>query len=228
MLARAERMEREVLAIAREVDRRDERPVGVVRVSVPEGVGLTIVAPRLAAFHREHPAIDLLLVAEAPVVDLSRREADLALRFVRPRQHELVVRKLASVPFAPYASEAYLAARPREPQVVLPADDVVALHEDMTGSPEVAWLRRHMPQARIRVRVRTPLGTLAAIAAGAGVGLLAPYLGANPGLRRLGGVPPLVRDMFLVHHRSVRRTARVQIVGRFLAECVRGALARPR
>src|SRR5689334_11977084 len=81
VLERAERIEREVHAIAREVDRLDERPHGSVRLSAPEGVGLAVIAPRLAAFRREHPGLELLLVAESPVVNLSRREADLALRF---------------------------------------------------------------------------------------------------------------------------------------------------
>lgn len=155
VLARAERMEREALAIAREVDRQDERPAGTVRVSAPEGVGLFLIAPRLWAFRKAHPAIDLLLVSEAPVVDLARREADLAVRFVRPGQHELVVRKVASVAFLPCASVDYLSAHPRPGEVLLPQDDVVALHEELAATPEAAWLSRHLPHGRVRVRVRT-------------------------------------------------------------------------
>src|SRR5512147_484027 len=99
VLARVERMEREASAIAREIDRLDERPQGPVRVSAPEGLGLFLIAPRLRSFQRAHPSIDLLLIGEAPVADLARGEADLAVRFVRPRHHELVVRGVASVPF---------------------------------------------------------------------------------------------------------------------------------
>src|SRR6185369_1772368 len=50
-------IERAVHAIAREVDRLDERPHGSVRLSAPEGVGLAVIAPRLAAFRREHPGL---------------------------------------------------------------------------------------------------------------------------------------------------------------------------
>jgi DNA-binding transcriptional LysR family regulator len=226
VVARAERMEREVSAIAREVDRLDERPQGTVRLSAPEGVGLFLIAPRLRWFQRAHPSIDLLLVGEAPVADLSRREADLAVRFVRPRHHELVVRKVASVPFEPYASTRYLSERPRAGNVLVPTEDVVAFHEDLAGAPESAWLRRHLPQARVRVRVRLPLAVRAAVVSGAGVGLLSPYLAGDPTLRPLGGSPPLVRDLYLVHHRSLHRTARIQIVSRFVLECLDSLRAR--
>jgi DNA-binding transcriptional LysR family regulator len=226
VIARAERIEREMEGIAREIDRLDERPQGSVRISAPEGIGLFVLAPRLSAFRRAHPSIDLLLAGESPVVDLSRREADLALRFVRPRHHELVVRKLASVPFGLYASARYLAERPREGAAALSTEDVVALHEELSGSPESAWLRRHLPLARVRVRVRTPLAVRAAVLAGAGAGLLAPYLAADPALRPLGA-PRLVRDLYLVYHRSLRRVARVQAVTRFVVECLKAAAVTP-
>jgi DNA-binding transcriptional LysR family regulator len=220
VLARTERMEREAISIAREVDRFDERPQGTVRVSAPEGVGLFLIAPRLQAFRKAHPAIDLLLVGEAAVVDLARREADLAVRFVRPRQHELVVRKVASVAFEPCASVDYLAAHPRGGDLLAPLEDLVALHEEFAGTPEAVWLRRHLPGGRVRVRVRTPLAVRAAVLAGAGVGLLSRHLSADPALRRLGGAPPLLRDLYLVHHRSQKRTARIHLAARFVLECL--------
>jgi DNA-binding transcriptional LysR family regulator len=154
------------------------------------------------------------------VVDLARREADLAVRFVRPGQHELVVRKVASVAFLPCASVDYLSAHPRPGEALLPQDDVVALHEELAGTPEAAWLSRHLPQGRVRVRVRTPLAVRAAVLAGAGVGLLSSHLSLDPALRRLLGAPPLVRDLFMVHHRAQRRTARIQLAARFVLECL--------
>jgi DNA-binding transcriptional LysR family regulator len=72
----------------------------------------------------------------------------------------------------------------------------------------------------VRVRVRTPLAVRAAVEAGAGVGLLSRYVAGGPALRRLGGAPPLVRDLYLVYHRAMRGTARVQIVGRFVVDCL--------
>ena len=101
------------------------------------------------------------------MVDLSRREADLALRFVRPSQHELVVRRVGAVPFGLYASVRYLRDRP-EAAAGAPAD-LIGLHESMDESPESRWLRAQHPGARVRVRVRSTLAVQAAILAGDGL-----------------------------------------------------------
>ena len=214
---RAERIERDIAALASEVDHLGALPEGSVRCTAPEGLGLAVIAPRLDAFRREHPGIDLLLVAEAQVVDLSRREADLAVRFVRPTQRELVIRRVATVPFGLYASARYLRDHPRAAAGV--PEDVVALHESMEGSPESAWLREALPGARVRVRVRSTLALRAAVLAGAGAGVLPDYLAADPTLRPLR--PAAVkRDVFLVHHRALRASARVRAVGKFVADCL--------
>jgi DNA-binding transcriptional LysR family regulator len=216
VLKHAERMEREYLRIEREIDRLDERPQGLVRVSVPEGIGLSVIAPRLPGFLREHPGLEVELLAEAPVVDLARREADIALRVVRPKQRELLVRKLISVPFSPCASPAYLKRRPRPGLSLLSDEELIVFQGSQL---ELSWLRAHVPQGLVRVRVRTPLAIRDAVAAGLGVGLLAPYL--SKGLRTLGAAP-LMRDMFLVFHRAYRDLARIRLVGDFLADSVRG------
>jgi DNA-binding transcriptional LysR family regulator len=213
----AGQMEEQFHRIGREIDRLDERPQGLVRVSVPEGIGLSVIAPLLPAFLREHPGLELTLVAESPIADLARREADVALRVVRPRQRELLVRRLASVPFFPCASAAYLKRRPRAGLALLPDDEVVGFHASMGLTPDMAWLRARVPRGTMRVRVRTPLAVRDAVAAGAGVGLLASYLAR--GLKVLDA-PPLMRELFLVFHREYRQVARIRVVSDFLASAV--------
>lgn len=214
---RAARIEEQIHALGAEVDHLGARPAEAVRLTAPEGFGLAVIAPRLDAFRREHPDIDLLLVAESQVVDLSRREADLALRFVRPAQHELVVRRVGTIPFGLYASARYLRDRPAAAAGA--PEDLIGLHETMDESPESRWLRAQHPGARIRVRVRTTLAVQAAILAGAGAGVLPDYLATDPALRPLA--PAAVRrDLYLVYHRALRTSPRIRVVGRFAAECV--------
>jgi len=222
ILPRVERIDREMLEISRAVDRLDARPQGAVRLTVPDGLGVTLLVPWLEAFRREQPGIDLLLVAETELADLSRREADLALRFVRPSQRELVQRRVASVPFHLYGSRRYLAARPRPAQgpVIGPGDDLVALHESMAGSPEAAWLRRHGAAGRVRVRVRSSLSLRTALLAGAGLGVLPLYLADDPALVALSPAPVVRRDLWLVFHRALRDVQRVRAVARFVAEAL--------
>ncbi|HZZ84910.1 MAG TPA: LysR family transcriptional regulator [Anaeromyxobacteraceae bacterium] len=223
VLGRAERIDREVLAVSRAVDRLDALPQGSVRLTAPDGLGLALVAPALDAFRREHPGIDLLLQAESEVADLSRSEADLALRFVRPRQRELVMRRVATIPFLLYAAPGYLAAHPRAPggPPVLPGDDLVALHDSMAGAPQSVWLRRHGAPGRVRVRVRSVIPLKVAVAAGAGLGVLPDYLGEDPALVALTPAPVMRGDVWLVFHRALKDVARVRAVARFATELLR-------
>jgi DNA-binding transcriptional LysR family regulator len=222
VLARARRMEEEFHGIGHEIDRLDERPEGAVRASVPEGIGVHAVVPRLPAFLRAHPGLELSLVAESPVADLGRREADIAVRVIRPRQRELLVRKVATIPFQPYAAASYLRRRPRPEFQLLPDDDIVDYHPALS-MPDGAWLRAHVPEGVARIIVRTPLAARAAAEAGAGVALLAPYLGTR--LRLLHGGAPLQRDVYLVFHRSLQKTARIRLVSDFLEHCLTTELA---
>ncbi len=214
---RAERIEREIHALAGEVDHLGARPAGTVRLTAPDGLGLAVIAPRLDGFRREHPDIDLLLVAETQIVDLSRREADLALRFVRPRQHALVVRRVGAIPFGLYASVRYLRDRPATATGA--PQDLIGLHESMDESPESRWLRARFPGVRVGVRVRSTLAIQAAILAGAGAGVLPDYLATDAALRTLGPVE-VKRDVYLVYHRALRGSPRIRAVGRFAADCV--------
>jgi DNA-binding transcriptional LysR family regulator len=131
------------------------------------------------------------------------------------------VRKVATIPFQPYAAASYLRRRPRPHLQLLADDDIIDYHPAL-AMPDGAWLRAHVPGGTARVIVRTPLAARAAAEAGAGVALLAPYLGAR--LRQLQG-PPLRRDVYLVFHRSLQKTARIRLVSIFLEECLTAALA---
>lgn len=222
LAARAARIEQDILALASEIDHLGTRTDGRVRVTAPEGFGLAVIAPRLGAFRREHPGLDLLLVVEAQLADLSRREADVALRFVRPTQRNLVIRRAGSYAYGLYASERYLAEHPRAAAGA--PEDLVTLHDSMDASPEAAWLRERFPRASIRVRARSTLAVRAAVLAAAGAGMLPDYLAGDPGLRLLAPAE-VRREAFVVYHRALRGSARVRAVGRFLAECFATRLA---
>lgn len=219
-VAHVERMDHEAQELAHAVSGLDRRPQGSVRLTVPEGLGVRVFAPRLMDFLRRHPGLDLVLFAESAVANLSRSEADLALRLVRPEQRELVVRTVARTPFSLYATPQYLRDHPRPRGALLgPEDELVALHEQQTGPLESEWLRANSNGARLRVRVRSPLAMQEAVLASAGIGLLPRYLGEHPSLRRIGD-PLLVRPIYLVSHRALARTARLRLGIRFVEECL--------
>ena len=105
------------MGIEREISGRDERPEGQVRLTTYQSMGQCFLAPRLGAFRQRYPEIELQLNLDNRPLNLSRREADLAVRPGKPTQQALQVRKIGTVVAALYASPAYLKKR-GEPRTV--------------------------------------------------------------------------------------------------------------
>src|SRR5262245_24241458 len=104
LLARAQAVEDTMAAIEREVGAADDKLAGVVRLPAAEAFVSLLVAPALAPFRARHPDIRVELVADNQRLDLARREADLALRLVRPTDESLIARKVATLEFGLYAA----------------------------------------------------------------------------------------------------------------------------
>src|SRR2546421_7109005 len=98
----AEEMESAALAAERRARGADRQLSGRVRVTAPEILGRYFVLPALQAVHERHPAIAMGLTSAIARLDVTRREADVAIRTVRPTEPALVGRKLARMAVAPY------------------------------------------------------------------------------------------------------------------------------
>ncbi|HZI11368.1 MAG TPA: LysR substrate-binding domain-containing protein [Myxococcus sp.] len=106
-------MEAEVLASERELTGADTRVSGPVRLTAGDGLATYVLAPRLHTLQQAHPELRVELRAGNLALDLSRREADVAVRLFRPREQSLVARRLAPFVFNVYGTEPYFARRGR-------------------------------------------------------------------------------------------------------------------
>ena len=104
MAAAAERMEDEALALDRAIAGVDHKPAGRLRVTCSETLAFARLTGHLAAFRRAYPGIVVELAIENRVLSLTRREADVALRPVRPREGDLWGRTLAGVAWTVYGA----------------------------------------------------------------------------------------------------------------------------
>ncbi|NOJ48796.1 LysR family transcriptional regulator [Bradyrhizobium archetypum] len=225
MAAAAERMEDEALAIDRDIAGRDHRLSGRLRVTSSETLAHRKLTSHLATFRRTHPGIVVELVIDNRVLNLSRREADIALRPMRPKEGDLWGRKLADVAWTFYGAVGYLKDR----SGAASADDLI--HHALIGWEEAAvgimaadWLNRMVPADAFVYRTNSLVNQFTAAKAGIGLALLPCYLGdeerdlarALPDL-----VPDLVGELWIVTHADLKRTARVRaffdIVGDGLA-----------
>ena len=211
----AERMEDEALALARDLAGQDRRLTGQLRVTCSETLAYRLLTRHVARFRAAHPGVVVELVVDNRVLNLSRREADVALRVTRPREGDLWGRKLADVAWTAYGAADYLAGAP---PLASPADlgrhPLIGWEESTAGVNAAEWLAQVAPLAAIVYRTNSLVNQFVAARAGIGIAVLPCYLGdPEPGLARAlpgGPVPALARELWIVTHQDLRRTARVR------------------
>jgi DNA-binding transcriptional LysR family regulator len=213
LLAAAERMETEVLTLDREVTGRDTRLTGNLRLTASETLAFGALAPEIARFHQRHPGIVIELLVDNRVLDLSRREADVALRAMRPAQGDLFGRKLTDIRWCFYGSTGYLGTHkaPRRLQDI-GRHKLIGWGEAMQPTKAAAWLSKHVPTSSICYRTGSPVNQFLAAKAGMGLALLPCYLGDGDRalIRVLSPLPDLRTELWLVTHRSLKETARIR------------------
>jgi DNA-binding transcriptional LysR family regulator len=215
LLPHAERIEDEALTAERQLAGREGLVAGQVRITAPQSFGFFFVVPLLAQLHQEQPDILVELVAENLALNLSRREADLALRFGRPVQPQLVTRKICLVADGLYVSREY-AARHRLQGEDWSGLSYIDFDESYPHHRSVAWLRQRVRGARCVLKVNGTPGTLAAVRAHLGVGLMPCWMGDDAAdLQRVRTDQTHFSELWLVMHRDLRHAARIRVVSDF-------------
>jgi DNA-binding transcriptional LysR family regulator len=213
MLASAERVEDEILGLERRLLGGDVRLSGTLRVTTTDTLVHGLLGPHLRAFQVAYPAIELELISGNAFFDLSRREADVALRPSRHPGDAMLGRKLAEIAVALYGARDYLAARGRPTDVADLGGHALIMGDASLGHlPATRWLTERAPAAATVLRCNSWLSQFAAACAGLGLAALPCFLGdPAPELARvLPPEPALAGELWLVTHPDLRRTARVR------------------
>jgi DNA-binding transcriptional LysR family regulator len=225
LAALASRVEEDVLALARHADARDRAVAGTVRLTTASHLAAYLVVPAVPALLTRHPGLLLEVAADQRIFDLTRREADLALRMGRPRDASpsLVARKLSDVGYCLYAARGSAAAR--RGAVDVARDQFLGLDDSLAGSPQERWLQRVAPGRRVVFRSNSTASLVAAARAGLGVCVLPRFVAdGEAGLVRLEGPEPANHELWLLVHADLRRSPRVQAVIEWVDELVARAL----
>jgi DNA-binding transcriptional LysR family regulator len=209
--AGAERVETELLALDRDISGRDQQLSGVLRVTASETLSHAVLPRLFAQFHAAHPRIHLVLSIDNRVLDLGRREADIALRVRRPTDPALFGRRLTGVAWALYGGSAQGNLRRDGGAFNFSRHSVIGWEEParvVAGD----WLAANVPSDRIFYRSNSLVNQLMAVRAGIGIALLPCYL-ADPddGIRRISGIlTDLASELWIVTHNDLRNTARIR------------------
>lgn len=221
-----ERVETEMLAVQARLQGAEAAASGVVRIGAPDGFGVGFLAPRLAVLAERHPALTVQIVPTPRGFSLSRREADLAVMVGRPEKGRLVARKLTDYALELYASPAYLATHPAPQEAAdLAGHRLAGYVEDLIAAPSLNYTTEFLRGWRSRVELTSAVGQVAAVRAGAGIGVLHAYLAREDcDAGRLVRILPQLRttrSYWLAIHENLRDVARVRAAADWLAEAVR-------
>lgn len=221
LLGTAEHVEADIAAMEREAARADQRLEGVVRIATSDAFGRHRLSAILGSFRQQHPLVDFELVADTRPASLIRREADVAIRFIRPAQALLASRRIAFLGHGLYASKEYLARHSFDPGEPTRGHELIGYHSSLAALPEARWLDQRAQGSRFILRANRVDLLLAAALRGMGLAVLPCYIAeAEPGLvRLLGPRDVVIRELWLVLHRDSRRIGRIRaFVDHFTAE----------
>ncbi|NUP07349.1 MAG: LysR family transcriptional regulator [Polyangiaceae bacterium] len=228
LMPAAEEMEHAVGSLSAALDAVEAEAEGVVRLSAPPGVAECFVAPALSRFHADHPKVRLDLDASVGYADLTRHEADLALRLSRPERGDLVAQRLMDVRSVPAGKPAYVT----ELGPLNRANDArwIVWGHDLAHIPDARWLAKHAGAPPV---LRTSSFSSQLAAAVGGLGL---FLAPEPFLERFELAPVRpgralkeawaelpVAELWLVGHVALRRVPRVAALWEFLVREFRPA-----
>ena len=196
---------------------------GILRLTCPEPIAVRLAQSGfIDRFHALHPDVRVQFVLADRYIDLSKGEADIALRS-GDTEGELVGRKIADSIWAVYASRSYLERNEAPTSVAdLKHHPLIALDESLPRHRLSVWLREVAPDPEFAVRSNSVLGLVSAAKAGMGVAALPIALGDAESdlVRVLEPIPELTRAWRVLTHPNSRHLPRVEAFFEFVVSDV--------
>lgn len=224
VMAAAEAMEAAHARLARDALDVETAPEGIVRVSTAPGISSVFIAPALVRLRRRHPRLAIELDAVVQSRDLTRHEADLAVRSVRSQGADLVTTRLVTARWIAATSPKLV----RKLDTIARWDDApwITWDRDLASMAPARWVSAHVRAPAIALRTSDFPAQLAAAASGLGVLLVPVPYATRLGLEPVRYAPALASsveswpsdDLWLVGHRMLRDVPRVAAVWTFLTE----------
>lgn len=210
VLGHAERMEEEALAFQRQLAGKEQQLDGMLRITSSDWFAEYVLTPVIAQFSGRYPHVILELLTDSRLFSLSRQEADLAFRIQPFDEPDVVSRKLLRMPYGVYIAPGH--SRP------VPGDgegaSLLVMNTAFGGMPEIEWLQRMLPNARVAFRSNARAVQARMCIEGAGIAVLPRPLGDAIGqLDRIDlGEEPPIRDIWVGYHRDMRGLARLRML----------------
>lgn len=194
---------------------------GMVSVSATDVVAAALLPPLVRQLRDQEPGIAIEVISSNALSDLLRREADIAIRHVKPEQPELIARLIREASAHFYASEDWVKTH-GHPRSVEDATHTPFVGVDRSGQ-FLAYLRMHglpLSEASFSCYADHSVAQWALVRQGMGIGPMMDEIArGTPGIVRvLDDVPPLRFPIWLVTHRELRTSRRIRVVFEALAQ----------
>ena len=193
---------------------------GSIRITASEIVGAEILPPMLTSFREEHPGVVIELMLSNINDDLSRREADIAVRMTPPSQSALVAKKVGEVCLGFFATADYLQLH-GAPETLADFEDhaIIGFDSPGRGIRDVPGLNMPVSRETFTFRSDSDLAQLAATRAGFGIGVVQDGLARRYGLTRvLPNFTLFMLPVYVVMHENLRGSRRMRLMFDHLVE----------
>lgn len=215
----ADRVDEDIVSVLRKLAGSELDLAGELRVTTNDTLLVELLTPFFARFAAAYPGMRLDVILSNAALNLSKRDADIAIRASDAPPDTLVGRRVARIGWALYG-RAEDFPEPGLPEIeALHGRRWVALGDNLATLKAVRYVKAHIAPERIVYRVNSVLGLAEAVEAGIGIGHLPCFIaGSRPVLRRIGQLnPEFGADLWLLTHPDLRHAPRVRACLDFLA-----------
>jgi DNA-binding transcriptional LysR family regulator len=196
-----------------------------VVISSTEPIISEILAPRLASFLTSNADLRLTLSVSTANVNLSKREADIAIRLNRPEHDNLMTKRLPSLRQGLYASKAYLNGRDAR-SLNFQNENFLGMDNSFGEIPEAAWFSKHGLAHRVVLKSSSVRTLCTATLGGCGISMVPTFIAERLGLIEIPSPPVPMRTPYMVFHRDLRKVKRIVLARNWIVKCFEQTLGK--
>lgn len=221
LIERAEEMEAAARSLT--VGVRQEATVsGTVRLATAENLATGLIIPELPRFRAEHPQVTLEIMTDIATVNLHRRDADIALRMVKPERGNVSLQRLGTMGYGLYGAPDYVTQRRTATDVsALDADDCICWSDTYAHLPAAQWVERMLQDRAPAIATTSLASQLVACTSGLGLAVLPHFLARPHNLICLDTDLGIDQPIWLVTQSDLAQSRRVRAVADFLRDLVK-------
>ncbi len=212
LLERAEALESAGLAFG-ESAKLQVNVAGLVRLATSDNLATHFILPSLTELLDSYPDLRVEVLSGVSSVNLHRRDADLAIRMVKPDSGNLTLKRLGTVGFGLYADRTYLKQwQGKATELLLSHGQYIGWSESHQHLPAARWVTRMLRGRPCRVEANTLAAQLSAVSAGLGLGILPHFMARKNALHCVNSDIGVDQTLWLVMHSDLAHSQRVRVV----------------